>query len=261
VLSGVVAMLPCARFRCGLCLTSPVLLCTCASAEERKKGKTRSQRKKTEEKKRKKEKAEKSASDSDAESVGSLPDESKSLSERPISLLMSNQFGMVEKTLLKPGAAGARRPKRGEQVTMHCVGTLDRPVEQGGKVFWSTRDKYEKAYSFEVGTKKVIEGWDQGALSMALGEKSRFVITPNFAYGVHGFPQWNIPGGATLVMEFELLKIEKSQTEARDEKILRKRAEEKKSHDEVAMRKKALKVFGTSSGGDAGAGAGKKDKN
>ena len=32
----------------------------------------------------------------------------------------------------------------------------------GRKKFWSTKDKYSKAYSFTVGVGKVIKGWDEG---------------------------------------------------------------------------------------------------
>ena len=59
-----------------------------------------------------------------------------------------------------------------------------------------------------LGTGQVIKRWDQGLLGMCEGEKRKLVIPSELGYGDRGAPP-KIPGGATLVFEVELLKIER----------------------------------------------------
>lgn len=53
---------------------------------------------------------------------------------------------------------------------------------------------------------KVIKCWTEGVQLMKVGGKSRLVCPSNIAYGDAGAPP-DIPGGATLVFEIELLGI------------------------------------------------------
>lgn len=62
--------------------------------------------------------------------------------------------------------------------------------------------------SFTLGAGQVIKGWDQGLLNMCEGEKRRLVIPADLAYGDSGAGA-DIPGGATLIFETELKKIER----------------------------------------------------
>ncbi|KAF9527108.1 hypothetical protein CPB83DRAFT_895538 [Crepidotus variabilis] len=76
------------------------------------------------------------------------------------------------------------------------------------KKFASSREDLGEPLRTEIGTGKVIKGWDEGIVSMFEGEIARLVIRDDFAYGAYGYPPM-IPGGATLTYEIELLRIEK----------------------------------------------------
>lgn len=116
-------------------------------------------------------------------------------------LVCQDRFGMVEKVIQTPGPG--RKPLRGQKVKIHCTGYL----QAGMRKFWSTRDKYEKAFTFRAGVGDVIKGWDEVVLTMRKGESSRVTITGGFGYGVKGNEQWNIPSMAGLIMDMELLDI------------------------------------------------------
>lgn len=88
---------------------------------------------------------------------------------------------------------------RGNNVVVNCTGYVN------DTKFWSTRDPGQQPFSFTVGVGQVIQGWDQGCLSMKVGEVARLCIAPELGYGSQGFPMWNIPPNASLVFEIEVL--------------------------------------------------------
>lgn len=94
-----------------------------------------------------------------------------------------------------------RHPSKGDDVTVHYVGTL----ESDGSKFDSSRDRGEP-FKFKIGMGQVIKGWDLGVASMRKGEKAVFTLPSDYAYGDSGSPP-KIPGGATLVFEIELLSF------------------------------------------------------
>lgn len=61
-------------------------------------------------------------------------------------------------------------------------------------------------FSFMLGAGSVIKGWDRGLMGMKEGGKRTLIIPANLAYGQRG--QGNIPPGATLIFDIELLRIE-----------------------------------------------------
>lgn len=91
-------------------------------------------------------------------------------------------------------------PTKGATCTVHYVGTL----ASNGSKFDSSRDRREP-FQFQVGRGQVIRGWDEGVMSMKVGETARLIIGPDYGYGARGVGP--IPGGAVLVFEVELLSV------------------------------------------------------
>ena len=84
-----------------------------------------------------------------------------------------------------------------------------------GKKFDSSLDRGEPI-SITLGRGQVIQGWDKGLLDMCLGEKRRLVIPPALAYGDRGAGK-DIPGGATLVFDVELVTLNGQKYEPKEE--------------------------------------------
>lgn len=95
------------------------------------------------------------------------------------------------------------KSRKGDMLHMHYTGKLEDGTEFDSSV---TRSPFV----FTLGAGQVIKGWDQGLLGMCEGEKRKLVIPPDMGYGDKGAPP-KIPGGATLVFEVELLKVERKE--------------------------------------------------
>lgn len=101
--------------------------------------------------------------------------------------------------VLKEGTGA--EAKEGDVVKVHYTGWL----KDGGKKFDSSVDRNEP-FEFPLGAGQVIPGWDEGVKGMKVGEKRQLVIPAKLGYGDAGAGQ-DIPGGATLVFDVELLGI------------------------------------------------------
>ena len=100
--------------------------------------------------------------------------------------------------VLKQGT-GTVSPKATDTVNVHYHGTL-----LNGTVFDSSVQRGEPI-SFPLNG--VIPGWTEGLQLMKVGDKFKFEIPPNLAYGPNS-PSPKIPPNSTLVFEVELLGIQ-----------------------------------------------------
>lgn len=88
----------------------------------------------------------------------------------------------------------------GKQVSVHYEGSL-----LNGQVFDSSYKRSEPI-DFQLGVGKVIPGWDEGISLLKVGDKARFVIPSDLAYGSAG-AGGVIPPDATLIFDVELMGV------------------------------------------------------
>ena len=103
----------------------------------------------------------------------------------------------LQYSIIKTVTEGAS-PKLEDQVTVHYRGSLI-----DGTEFDSSYDRGKPA-SFGVG--KVIRGWQEGLQLMKVGEKYKFTIPAELAYGKQGPP--SIGPDQVLLFEVELISID-----------------------------------------------------
>ncbi len=93
-----------------------------------------------------------------------------------------------------------KQATKGASVSVHYKGQL-----LDGTVFDSSY-KRKQPIDFNLGVGQVISGWDEGIQLLKVGDKARFVIPSNLAYGAQG-AGGVIPPNATLIFDVELVNI------------------------------------------------------
>ncbi len=102
------------------------------------------------------------------------------------------------KSLVLTEGTGDTSPAATDNVEVHYTGWL-----LDGTKFDSSVDRGSPS-TFRLNS--VIKGWTEGVALMKVGEKRKFLIPGDLAYGPQGSPP-RIPPNATLVFDVELLAI------------------------------------------------------
>ncbi len=93
-----------------------------------------------------------------------------------------------------------KNAEKGQTVSVHYKGMLP-----NGQVFDSSYQR-KQPIDFTLGIGQVISGWDEGIQLLQVGDKARFVIPSNLAYGSQG-AGGVIPPNATLIFDVELMDV------------------------------------------------------
>jgi len=92
------------------------------------------------------------------------------------------------------------KAEKGKGVSVHYEGSL-----LNGQVFDSSYKRNEPI-DFQLGIGQVIAGWDEGISLLCVGDKARFAIPSDLAYGEAG-AGGVIPPNATLIFDVELMGV------------------------------------------------------
>ena len=86
------------------------------------------------------------------------------------------------------------------KIQVHYIGKL-----QDGTKFDSSYDRGQP-FSFQIGLREVIKGWEIGLIGMKVGGKRTLIIPPELAYGDRGAGDL-IPPNATLTFDIEIVAV------------------------------------------------------
>lgn len=95
-------------------------------------------------------------------------------------------------------------PKKGQTIKAHYTGWINVNGQPGTK-FDSSVDRGEPL-AFPVGIGYVIPGWDEGLMLMKVGDKFRFFIPSQLAYGTRG-AGGVIKPNSDLIFDVELVSV------------------------------------------------------
>ncbi|OFY23738.1 MAG: hypothetical protein A2W98_09800 [Bacteroidetes bacterium GWF2_33_38] len=95
---------------------------------------------------------------------------------------------------------GKKAGKGSNNAKVHYTGFFN-----DGRIFDSSVKRGEP-FKFEIGAGQVIKGWDEGLALMQEGDKFRFIIPFELAYGEAGRPP-QIPAKSELTFDIELIEV------------------------------------------------------
>lgn len=121
----------------------------------------------------------------------------------------------LDKNRLKPGVKVTPSGLQYEVIT-EGTGAKPRPIDTfvvnyrgtliDGKEFDASANRGEPLV---MAVNQVIQGWREAFQLMGAGSKFKLYIPYNLGYGLRGYPP-DIPGGAVLIFEMELLDVKKA---------------------------------------------------
>ncbi|MCS6916295.1 MAG: FKBP-type peptidyl-prolyl cis-trans isomerase [Chitinophagales bacterium] len=88
----------------------------------------------------------------------------------------------------------------GKKVTVHYTGRL-----LDGRVFDSSRQPGREPFTFQLGARQVIKGWDEGIALFHAGGKGTLIIPSVLGYGERG--AGTIPPNSILIFDVEVLEV------------------------------------------------------
>jgi peptidylprolyl isomerase len=88
---------------------------------------------------------------------------------------------------------------KGALITTQYTGRLE-----DGTVFDSSYDRGQP-FQCVIGTRRVIQGWDQGLMGMKVGGKRKLFVPAHLGYGERQINK--IPPNSNLIFEIELLEV------------------------------------------------------
>jgi peptidylprolyl isomerase len=100
--------------------------------------------------------------------------------------------------IIEEGEGALAQP--GKVVSVHYMGMLE-----DGTKFDSSFDRGEPI-EFQLGTGRVIPGWDEGISLLTVGSKAKLIIPSELAYGERAVGNV-IPANATLIFDVELVAV------------------------------------------------------
>lgn len=155
---------------------------------------------------------------------------------------LTGDGGVLKRVLRRSSSSELHPPQRGDEVSVHYVGT----IERNGEEFDSSKefgDTYSKPFTFPVGEGKVVKGFDLAVLSMRVGELASFTLRADYAYGKDGCPGRglapDIAPDETLIFELELMSVRKDTGKDEDDRA--KRLYEIRQKRDKAAKEKAAK--------------------
>ena len=92
----------------------------------------------------------------------------------------------------------------GATAVIHFVGWLSEKGQRGKEIFNSRKER--KPVSFQIGTDKVMKGWNEGVIGMQPGGKRMLRIPPELGYGAKAVDDV-VPPNAHLIFIIELLEL------------------------------------------------------
>jgi peptidylprolyl isomerase len=117
-------------------------------------------------------------------------------------LIFISQVGWSNSIIISNNIEGnGREIINHSKIKVHYIGTLE-----DGTVFDSSYDR-GKPFSFQIGLRQVIKGWEQGLLGMKVGGKRTLFIPSQFAYGDKGAGEL-IPPNASLIFDINIIDVQ-----------------------------------------------------